>query len=191
MRCDQARQLLLPLAGSARPAELEAHLAACPRCARAAAGFDHLSRIWEQTRSDDATDAELDQVWSRVAAALDRGDQAGGVDPARTRAAHGRRVRLGWAVGLATAAGLLGLGVGVSLLRPPVAPTPPAATTLDVVHGLPEIEVELDQTVLIRLGQGVPRQITLIQPSTNPEAYPSLADSTPHEVMNAMESLAQ
>src|SRR5262245_40663680 len=96
MNCREvARELAAPSAG-ADLAELQGHLATCPRCAGAAEAARRLDRVWAATRPAEPSATAWDRLWAKVAAAAEA--------PATISLAEAlpsRRRWLGPAVGLA------------------------------------------------------------------------------------------
>ena len=177
------------------PDELAAHLASCPSCARWSGQSAGLMRAWDETRIDDLPAPALDALWADAAKAL---DAAGSDLIPMPRRGDCHRGHLGWTralIGLASAAAIL---AGVFLGNRPVA-TPDVPTVLaneDVRPDpasvvFPPFEVNIDETVFIRLGDGEPQLDRMIQVSTTPEFHPALADATPHLLMSAMESMEE
>ncbi|WP_435015362.1 hypothetical protein TA3x_002900 [Tundrisphaera sp. TA3] len=186
MRCEQAgREIATTPVGGPASEELMAHLAACPACSASSEEAARFDRAWAESRFDDLSPVALDRAWMEVARNLDRAELPPVIEmPARPR---GRWIRL--AIGLASAAALI--GPYFSMARPDPVAEAPRPQPSPVAKALPRIEINLDETVLVRLDPEGPRVVVMDDPSTNPESFPSLADATPHDVMNAMESLAQ
>lgn len=94
MRClDVTRELAAPT-GQIDAADLDRHLAACPRCAAWARQAERLDRVWETTRPAEPSPAAFQAAWSRVREALDAPAAPVVVRPVWTR----------WAVAITVAA---------------------------------------------------------------------------------------
>lgn len=185
MRCDQVTRELATPTGLPAPDDLAAHLAACPSCASWASRAARLDRAWEETRPDDLPAEALDALWARAAIAL---------DAAPATIPMPRRSGRGWArvaIGLASAAAVLG-PILLATRPPAVAPEPVTPQTSVATRTLPRVEIGVDETVVIRIGDDGPSVQVLDNPfESGPDDFPSLADATPHDVLNALESLAQ
>jgi hypothetical protein len=186
MRCEQVTRELATPSGRIAPGDLAAHLAECPACASWSSRAASLDRAWEMTRPDDLPAEALDALWAAAAIALDSA-------PASIPMPRRARYRSGWAraaIGLATAAAIL--GPIYVMTRPATAPESPEPRPSVATRALPRVEIGVDETVVIRIGADGPRVDVLDDfGATSPDAFPSLADATPHDVMNALESLAQ
>ena len=161
---------------------------------------DRLDQVWAATRPPELSPATMDALWASATRELDRIEaarRAGSATrdrltlPTRARG-RGRRVFMG--IALAEAAVVL-IGVGFALSRPastnapkplsPIAQTQPAPARARLA-ARPVIEVAAGQTLHVRIGDDGHHYDFLTEPSISS----NLPEGTPHDVFNAMESMA-
>ncbi|WP_435011528.1 hypothetical protein P12x_002841 [Tundrisphaera lichenicola] len=189
MRCeDLIRELATPT-GTLPSEAMADHLSSCHRCAERSNSSVRLDRIWEATRLPEPSSSDLDALWARASASLDAPKPA--VIPFAAPARRGR-----WGVAalyLAQAAVLL--IAATILFRPGPAPVvdlaqgekpvpPPAVTTPPS-----RITSYVDQTMIVRLYEQEGPQFEYLDDS---ELFAGslMADSTPQDAFNALESMA-
>jgi hypothetical protein len=124
---------------AARRAALEAHLAACPRCAAELAGLRQTLALVDGVEPP-AASPRFAHLWDRLAPELDRLDRVDRPD----RAGAASRVPR-WTTGLLAAAALFALGLlaGRVVWRP--APPPAAAGAAEVGERVAALEARLDR----------------------------------------------
>jgi hypothetical protein len=145
MRCvDVARELAVPT-GAIQPAEIGAHLAACPTCASHAEQVHRLDRIWSATRPADPPAEVWDQLWARVMRAADGADH-----PATIPLNAAGRGRRWWAVAAVAQAAAVLIAVGIFLFGPV---RQGASRTPIVVAQTFEFELEPGQTLFLELDE--------------------------------------
>ncbi|RUL83646.1 hypothetical protein [Tautonia sociabilis] len=66
MRCRDVSRAIAAPNGEGSTAELEAHLAACPRCSRLASEALRFDRLWEATRPAPPPPTSWDAAWARI-----------------------------------------------------------------------------------------------------------------------------
>ena len=66
MRCRDVSRAIAALPGAMSESEIQAHLAACPRCAKMAEGVRRLDRLWESTRPELPSAASWESAWARI-----------------------------------------------------------------------------------------------------------------------------
>ena len=172
---------------------------------------DRLDRLWLATRPSAPSAALLDTLWASAARDLDRieASRSAGVARRETLTFPNRRRRLIWTgIALAQAAVIL-IGVGIALTRrgnpepapgPVVMEHPPATVEVAPVASaetsprqsvtglavLLTVGVESHETLMIRYDDDGPE----IKRVTNPVISSTLPEGTPHDVFNALESMA-
>jgi hypothetical protein len=175
MRCEDLRRELAAPSGLPTPDEMADHLASCPDCAERSRRSARLDRIWEATRPPEPSIQALDTLWARASAALDAPKST--VIPFEK--APARRGR--WAVVAFFAAQAAAVLAVASFLFQndvhQVAAAAPARVTANV-----------DQTVIVRIDDDGHR-VEILDDSEQ-FAFASMADATPHDVFNALESMA-
>ncbi len=100
--------------------EIQAHLAACPQCARMAEGVRRLDRLWDATRPELPSAASWESAWARI----DRELSAAPEPVASTSSTLPRTVRLPigrLAIGLALAAAAVLLALNLPSPAPQIA----------------------------------------------------------------------
>ncbi|MEW4566870.1 hypothetical protein AB1L88_03295 [Tautonia sp. JC769] len=66
MRCRDVSRAIAARSGAVTESEIQAHLAACPRCARMAEGVRRLDRLWDATRPEPPPAASWDSARARI-----------------------------------------------------------------------------------------------------------------------------
>jgi hypothetical protein len=174
MRCEDVSRELAAPTGLPNPDEMADHLASCPACAERSRRSARLDRIWEATRPPEPSIQALDTLWARASAELDAPKSA--VIPFKPAPARRRR----WAVvAFFAAQAATVLVAGSFLFRDDVRVT--AAPPTRVI-------ANVDQTVIVRIDDDGHR-VEILDDSEQ-FAFASMADATPHDVFNALESMA-
>ena len=161
---------------------------------------DRLGQVWAATRTAELSSATMDALWASASRELDRIEAARREEkatPDRLRIAErSRRHRIFAGVALAQAAVLL-VGVGFALTRPNRANAPQQQVAVISPSVKPEstqatpaprlvIEVAAGQTLHFRFGEDGARYDFLTEPSISS----TLPEGMPHDVFNAIESMA-
>lgn len=192
MRCQDATREISSPTGGVDQADLNRHLASCPRCAAWAKRSAQLDRLWAQTQPVEPA-AAFDQAWASVSRRL--GEAAG--HPAVRPAAFASRRR--WALAMAVpvaAAAAVFIAMAIMLHhgdsepaqiatqthaqppQPTPEPAPLVAHHVDVDAGLPVLihmkNQEVDVELLRRMSAGEKNMVA--------------AD---FDMFNTLESLAQ
>ena len=173
MRCEDVRRELVTPSGLGSPGLLADHLASCPACAEHSRSADRFQRVWEATRPPEPSAEALDALWARAAEEI--GSKKSAVIPFRAPARRGR-----WAVVAflgAQAATVLVAGSFLFRNDVRVAAEAPARVIANV-----------DQTLIVRIDDDGHR-VEILDDSEQ-FAFASMADATPHDVFNALESMA-
>jgi hypothetical protein len=174
MRCEDVSRELATPTGTLSPGEMADHLASCPGCARRSRRSARFDRIWEATRPPEPSIQTLDTLWARASTALDA-PKSTVIPFAKAPAGRSR-----WAVVAFLAAQAATVLVAASFLfrnDVQVAAAPPARVVANV-----------DQTVIVRIDDDGHR-VEILDDSEQ-FAFASMADATPHDVFNALESMA-
>ncbi len=186
MRCEDVTRELAAPTGNPAPADLAGHLDSCPGCAEWARSSARFDRIWESTRPAQPPAEALDALWARAAAALDA--RAPATIPFE---GSSRRPWAQVALRSALAASILAAAVllprRVDPERSSIALAPPAGPIEAEAPAPLKVTVNDLETVIVRIGDGDPRV------DRHDEAhllFPSMADNTPYDVFNAVESMA-
>jgi anti-sigma factor RsiW len=115
MRCRDVSRAIAALPGAMTESEIQAHLAACPRCAAMAEGVRRLDRLWDATRPEPPSAASWDSAWARIEHELAAAPQPVPGDPSTIRTlpmtARAPMARLGIGLALIAAAVLLALNL--------------------------------------------------------------------------------
>jgi hypothetical protein len=180
---DVTRELAAPTPGLDASA-LTDHLAACPRCAAAAARDAEFTRLWDESRPEEPSRATWGAVWSRITERLDQPaaevEVGAGVgsksEPELFPMTLARPwQRLGLAVFSLAQAAAIFLTVGLLAARPSPVAASPVRKDFDIPTG---------QVVLIQWDHKGARTVAMITGDTGPN---SLDDFT---MFNAIEAIA-
>jgi hypothetical protein len=187
---DVTRELATPT-GQVDAAELNRHLATCPRCAAWARQAEQFDRAWEATRPDEPSSAAFQSLWARVCQSLDAvADQ-----PIAVRSWK----RRGFAVAVMAQAAVL-LVAGILLFRGDhqnvkqplmVQNDPPAPVNSVFDHGVllsvPVIDVRVGEPMMVSMNTA--GKIVEVKPLKQMEtSYVVAAD---FEMLNTFEALAE
>lgn len=170
MRCQDLTRELAARPGIPPSGEAADHLAACPGCAEWSRRSDRLDRIWEETRPPEFSGPALDTLWARASAAL------GAPNPALIPF-EGPARRRRWVTVALVGAQAAALLVAASLLL-----------RRDQISAPARLTVGVDQTVVVHIGDEGNR-VEVIDDSAQ-FGFASMAEATPHDVFNALESMA-
>jgi hypothetical protein len=161
MRCREVSRAIAAPNGAITEAEVEAHLASCPRCARQAEAALRLDRLWEATRPESPSPSSWDAAWARI-------DEAIAVpEPSASPRVAGRlpmgmpmRLAAGFALTAAAAAALLVLSPGLPEPGPSTASRPADSIRRD-------FDVPVGHTVLFHVDSGERVVIQVSEPTSD------------------------
>ncbi|QDV39021.1 zf-HC2 domain-containing protein [Tautonia plasticadhaerens] len=159
MRCRDVSRAIAAPDGAITEAEIEAHLASCPRCAGQSEAALRLDRLWEATRPDSPPAARWEATWARI----DReAASPGPAAPAPLLGVARRRV----SIPIRLAAGLAATAAAAAVLLAPDPPGPgPATARADAIRR--DFDVPVGHTVLLHVDSGEREVIQVHEPATD------------------------
>ncbi len=146
--------------------KIQAHLAACPRCARMAEGVRRLDRLWDATRPELPSAASWDSAWARIDGELAAAPQplASDSSTSRTLPMRSRVPAARLAIGLALVAAAVVLALNVPSPAPNFADN---GKTNGPVYGT--LDVPVGHTVLYHVDSDEHRVVQVSGPMASGE----------------------